>query len=74
MKFTITIQDPLFRKVYGYKSQGYVFWEGNEGVWYYFNTDRGEAGMASNQDSNYYKNRSEAFRPLYEPFSINIGA
>jgi hypothetical protein len=71
-KFSVSIPTTETRKVYGYKNgESMIYWKNSHDQWVYFCMWNGNAGKAVT--TNRYDDTSR-FAPIYEPFSINIGA
>jgi hypothetical protein len=71
-KFSVSIPASETRKVYGYKSRGdLIYWQNSQNQWVYFSQCNGNVGKADL--GNRYDDTSK-YTPIYEPFSINIGA
>jgi hypothetical protein len=72
-KFSVSIPASETRKVYGYKRNGgsLVYWQNSQNQWVYFCQLNGNIGKADL--GNRYDDTSN-YTPIYEPFSINIGA
>ena len=75
-KFSVTIPATDTRKVYGYRNlkTNSVYWLDGHGRVHFFRPTEGTSGPAYENDFGYFGKNPNLYEPIYEPFSINIGA
>jgi hypothetical protein len=75
-KFSVTIPATDTLKVYGYRNlkTNTVYWLDGQGIVRFFCPTEGTSGSAYENDFMRYDRNPDLYEPIYEPFSINIGA